>query len=138
MPDTDAYLFFNGNCAEAMRSYEKILAGKLELIPVGDTPPGDFPPNVSRDSIMHARLVFDGGSLMASDWMDKSAYPGMGGFAISLVYKGVDEAKKIFDAISKGGKVTMPMGETFWAETFGMTTDLFGTPWMVTGGSKPM
>ena len=44
------------------------------------------------------------------------------------------EAARVFDALAGGGKVTMPMQKTFWAESFGMLTDRFGTPWMVGGG----
>ena len=60
----------------------------------------------------------------------------MNGFALSLNYSSADEARRIFDALGAGGKVIMPMGKTFWAETFGMLTDKFGTPWMVGGGHQ--
>jgi PhnB protein len=138
MPATDAYLFFNGNCAEAMRAYEKILGGKLEIIPLAGTPSAKDLPNAKPDATMHARLEFEGGAVMASDWLDTAPYPGMAGFAVSLVYKNVADAKRIFDAFAQGGKVPMPAGETFWAEFFGMAVDRFGTPWMVSGASKPM
>ena len=41
----------------------------------------------------------------------------------------------MFDALAKGGKVTMPLQKTFWVEAFGMVVDRFGTPWMVNGGT---
>ena len=47
---------------------------------------------------------------------------------------GVDnaaEAERIYNAFTEGGTVRMPMGETFFAERFGMVVDRFGTPWMV-------
>jgi PhnB protein len=44
----------------------------------------------------------------------------------------------VFEQLSKGGQVTMPLEETFWADAFGMVTDRFGTAWGVNGGSKPM
>ena len=40
----------------------------------------------------------------------------------------------VFDALAAGGRVTMPLQKTFWAEAFGMLVDRFGTPWMVSGG----
>jgi PhnB protein len=55
----------------------------------------------------------------------------MQGFALAINYPSVDEGRRAFDALSAGGKVTMPMQQTFWAEAFGMCTDKFGTPWMV-------
>jgi PhnB protein len=57
---------------------------------------------------------------------------------LTLNYDTVAEAQRIFDALSAGGKVTMPMSESFWAKTFGMLTDRYGCPWIVNGESKPM
>ena len=58
---------------------------------------------------MHARLVIDGRVLMASDAMPGQPYGGMKGFSLSLAYPTVADAKKVFDALSDGGNVTMPM-----------------------------
>lgn len=52
------------------------------------------------------------------------------------VLSNADEARRVFDALSPGGKVVMPMAKTFWAEALGMLTDQFGTPWMVSGGGQ--
>jgi len=137
MPQIDAYLIFNGNCAEAMRFYEKTLGAKLEMMMThaespmaGQTPPG------SENRIMHARLNLDGRLLMASDDMPGHAYNGKHGFALSLMYPTADAGRPIFDALSAGGQVTMPYQKTFWAEGFGMLVDRFGTPWMVNGGPQ--
>ncbi len=131
-----AYLFFDGNCAEAMHYYERALGGKIEMsMTQADDPTAaaQTPPD-SPARIIHARLDFAGGVLMASDWMAGHAYPGMSGFALSLAYTTVADAKKIFDVLADGGTVTMPFEETFWVEAFGMLTDRFGTRWMVNGG----
>jgi len=136
MPQLDAYVFFDGNCAEAMRFYEQALGGKVQtMVKAADAPPQARPPGGSGDAVMHAHLVLDGRNLLASDWMDASPYPGMKGFAISLVYPGVDEAQRAFDALAGGGKVNMPMQKTFCAESFGMLVDRFGLHWMVSGPS---
>ncbi|NJR14216.1 MAG: hypothetical protein HC779_08820 [Phyllobacteriaceae bacterium] len=59
------------------------------------------------------------------------------GFAIYLETPNAPEAERVFAALSDGGMAQMPLGETFWAERFGMVTDRFGTPWMVSfTGSK--
>jgi PhnB protein len=128
------YLFFDGTCADAMRFYEKVLGGKLDLMTHASSPVADQTSPEMADRIMHARLVFDGGMLMASDWMAGQPYDGMKGFSLALAYPTVAEAKKVFDALAEGGKVTMPLDKTFWAEAFGMLVDRFGTPWMVNGG----
>jgi PhnB protein len=139
MPQLDNYLFFNGTCAEAMRFYEKTLGGKIEMMMThAQSPMAEQMPPGSADRIMHARLVIEGRVLMASDSMVGHPYEGMKGFSLSLTYPTAAEAKKAFDALSAGGKVTMPLDKTFWAEAFGMLVDRFGTPWMVNGALTKM
>jgi PhnB protein len=134
MLQLDAYLMFDGTCAEAMRFYQRILGGKLEMMTHAESPMAGQKPSDMADRIMHARLTLDGRLLMASDWMAGQPYPGMHGFSLSLMYPTPDEARRTFDRLAEGGQVTMPMQKTFWAEAFGMLTDRFGTPWMVNGG----
>jgi len=129
MIDVNAYLFFNGNCAEVMRFYEKTLGGKLRLVTGKDMP--GTPPEQA-DAIMHARLdLDDGGVLMASDWMSPDPYPGMSGFRVCLSYPSVDDASRAFDALAAGASIQMPFQKTSWSPGFGMLTDRYGTPWMV-------
>ena len=136
MPQLDSYLFFNGNCAEAMRFYERTLKGKLEMMMThAESPEAAKSPPGSADRILHARLIIDGRALMASDSMVGHPYEGMKGFSLSLVYPTVGAAKKVFDVLAKGGQVRMPMQKTFWVEAFGMLVDRFGTPWMINGGA---
>lgn len=134
MLQLDNYLFFDGNCADAMRFYERTLGGKLQLMTHGDSPMAAQTPPGSANRIMHARLELDGRLLMASDSMVGQPYEGMKGFSLSLLYPTVAEALRIFAALADGGQVTMPIAKTFWAEAFGMLVDRFGTPWMVNGG----
>lgn len=134
MTQLDAYLIFDGTCADAMRSYERILGGKLTLLTHADSPMAAQTPPGSENRIMHARLDLGGRLLMASDAMVGQPYGGMKGFSLSLIYAEVSDAKRTFAALAEGGKVTMPLQKTFWAEAFGMLVDRFGTPWMVNGG----
>jgi PhnB protein len=139
MPTIDPYLIFDGNCAEAMRHYERVLGGKLEvLMTQGESPMKDHCAPGDANRIMHARLKVQDRLLMASDSMGGDAYEGQKGVAIAIAYPGTAEAGKAFDALAQGGQVTMPMMPTFWAESFGMLTDRFGTSWMVSGGPKPV
>jgi PhnB protein len=134
MHQLNAYLFFDGTCADAMRFYERTLGGKLDLMTHAESPMADQTPPGSADRILHARLGLDGGTLMASDSMVGQPYEGMKGFSLSLIYPTAAEGRRMFDALAQGGKVTMPLDKTFWAEAFGMLVDRFGTPWMVSGG----
>lgn len=136
-PKLDAYLFFDGKCAEAIRFYHQILGGKLQaMMTYAESPDPQHCPAGSKDRIMHACIELDDRLLMASDTPEGQPYEGMKGVSLALSYPGVSEAKRTFDALSAGGKVTMPLGQTFWADAFGMLTDRYGTSWMVSGGTK--
>lgn len=140
MPMLDTYLQFDGQCAEAMRFYERTLGGKLQaLLTYADSPVPDQPGCTPADKnrIMHACLVLDGRMLMASD-VPPGMHRPMSGFSVALNYATAAEARPIFDKLSEGGQVVMPMGKTFWADAFGVFTDRFGTPWMVGGGLQPV
>lgn len=133
----DAYLFFDGTCAEAMRFYERALGGKLEaMMKFGEGPPGSCEEG-DEERIMHASLLVDGRRLMASDTVKKYPLEGHSGFAVALHVPSVDGARRAFDALAEGGKVNMPLDKTFWAEAFGMLVDRFGVSWMIGGGAEP-
>ncbi|MEO8201631.1 MAG: VOC family protein [Gemmatimonadota bacterium] len=133
MTQLNAYLIFDGNCADAMRFYQKTLGGKLDIITQAESPMADQTPPGSENRIMHARLSLDGGVLMASDAQVGPRYEGMGGFSLSLTVDTAAEARKLFSALSAGGKVTWPIDKSFWAEAFGIMEDKFGVTWMVNG-----
>jgi PhnB protein len=141
VPQLAAYLSYDGNCAEAMSFYAKVLGAKVDaLITYGQAPMGDgfaCPPS-HVDRVMHAHLVHKDFSLMAGDVPPGDTYKGIVGAMLALSYDSADEGQRVFAALSEGGTVTMPLAETFWADVFGMVTDRFGTPWGVNGGSKPM
>lgn len=129
------YLFFNGDCREAMTHYQRILGGRIETMIENRGSPAEsrMPPDWG-DKILHASLVYPGGALMASDAPPGRDAP-MGGFSISLSVESVEEARRVFDALAEGGSVTMPLEKTFWSEAFGMVRDRHGVPWMISGPS---
>jgi PhnB protein len=140
MTQAIAYLAFDGNCAEAMRFYERALDGKLEVLMSGaDSPMAAEIPKEFGDRIMHARLALPGGGLLyAGDTPANMPYEGIKGVSIAVDYASVAEAEKVFAALATGGHTSMPMQPTFWAKRFGMCVDKFGTPWIVNGEPIPV
>lgn len=125
------YLAFNGNCAEAFGFYEKALGGKITMkMTYGELPMADKTPPDQRGRIMHIQLEAAGAVLMGADAPTMYAQKPQG-FCISIQVTAPADAERIFKALSEGGKVNMPMAETFWAKRFGMAIDKFGQPWMV-------
>jgi PhnB protein len=132
MAQLDTYLFFDGNCRDALRFYEKTLGGKIDFMMThGESPMAAQATPGNKDRIMHASMTIGGRMLMASDAMAGDKYEGLKGFSMSLSFDTVEEGQRIFKALGAGGKVTMPMEKTFWAKSFGMLVDRFGVAWMI-------
>ncbi|GAB3419221.1 VOC family protein [Massilia agilis] len=130
------YLVFNGNCAEAMRFYERVLDGKIETtIRMADMPCPSGTPAGQGDLIAHIRLALDknGNMLFAGDCPPSMPYEGIKGVSFTLSYDTVEQAQRIFADLSEGGQITMPFAPAFWAQGSGMVTDRFGVPWIVNG-----
>ena len=122
------YVSFDGNAREAMEFYQSVLGGELKVMTFGES----GMPGPGSDKVMHAQLTSaEGYTIMASDMPPGMPHKGYEGFTLSVQGKSVEEGKRLFDALSAGGKVTMPFAETFWAKGFGMLVDKFGVPWMV-------
>lgn len=129
------YLHFNGNCEEAFRFYEKVLNGKIDRMMTFDEAPesAETSPKLGdewRKKIMHVRMTIGEGVLMGSDPPPKY-YSRPQGFQVAIDAPNSAEADRIFAAFAEGGQVRMPLQQTFWAERFGMVTDRFGIPWMI-------
>lgn len=139
----NAYLNFNGNCAEALDFYERHLGGRVEFrLTYGEAPPmpsdqADQPGCAGMDfpagwdaKIMHARMALGNTVIMVSD-VPPAMYRPAGGIEMTLNVDTPQEAERLFAALSEGGEVKMPLAETFWAEKFGSVTDRFGIPWLI-------
>ncbi|MGA7712569.1 MAG: VOC family protein [Rhizomicrobium sp.] len=128
----NVYLMFKGNCEEAFKYYAKVTGGKIEAMMIHKGSPAEAQtPAEWHNKILHANLKIGNTSIMASDASPGRQYKENGGFCVSLGVDTPAEAERIFNGLSDGGSVGMPMAETFFAEKFGMCTDRFGTPWMV-------
>lgn len=128
------YLNFGGRCEEALSFYHTALGAEVEMLmrfreSPDEPPPGMIPPGWD-DKVMHASVRIGDSVVMASDGgcTDK---PGFTGFSMSLSVADPAEAERRFAALADGGQVLMPLGETFFATSFGMLTDRFGVQWMV-------
>jgi PhnB protein len=129
----EPYLFFDGNCEEAIEFYKRVLGAETmvmrykespEPLPAGMVPPG------WDDKVMHANIRVGDAVFMASDGKSEGG-PGFKGFSLSISIDDVDKGRQIFDALAAGGQVVMPLGKTFYSPMFGMVTDRYGVLWMV-------
>ena len=132
---THPYLNFDGKAEEAFDFYRTVFGGEFTTkMRMADGPGSEKLAEEDRDRIMHISLPIDEGTvLMASDIM-----PSMGqkltegnNMYIMLAPDSREEAKRLFDQLSKGGEVEMPLEDQFWGDYFGSFTDKFGIRWMV-------
>jgi PhnB protein len=136
MATINPYLTFNGNCAEAFTFYKSVFGGEFRQISkFGDMPPmPDMKmPENAKDLIMHVSLPISKETiLMGSDANPMMGTVNMGQhLSLSIGADSKEEADKIFNGLAAGGKITMPIADTFWGAYFGMLEDKFGFVWMV-------
>ena len=137
MTTVNAYLTFNGNCEEAFNLYRSVFGGEFPYLGrYKDMPQEEGKKTDSKDAekIMHVSLPISKetmlmGSDTGGDWA--SNFSRGNNIAVSISTDSNGEADRLFNGLSAGGNVTMPMNKTFWGDYFGMFTDKFGINWMV-------
>jgi PhnB protein len=131
---TTPYLFFGGKCEEAVAFYHEALGAEVRaLVRFADLPGANAE---TQDRVMHAELGFDDGTIFASDGQGDGRQGT--GFAISLEARDDDEAERLFAILAAEGTIGVPLMTTPFASRFGMATDRFGTPWMITTPQAPL
>ena len=136
MAQVNPYLTFNGNCEEAFNFYKSVFGGEFRQISkFKDMPPmpGQIFSAEEGERILHVGLPISNETIL----MGSDAHPRMGTvnigqhLSLSVGTDTKEEADKIFNGLAAGGKVTMPIADTFWGAYFGMLADKFGFIWMV-------
>lgn len=128
------YLFFNGNCEEAIKFYRKALGAEVEMMmrfkeSPEPPPPGTVPPG-AENKIMHSSFRIGQTTVMASDG-DSADKPSFQGFSLSLSVLNEAEADRAFNALADGGQAKLPLTKTIFSPRFGMLEDRFGIGWMI-------
>ncbi|MBK8444709.1 MAG: VOC family protein [Sphingobacteriales bacterium] len=144
MATVNVYLTFNGNCRAAFDFYKSVFGGEYPYMGTfGEMPQGENSKPLSEEDakkIMHVVLPISKetclmGSDIGGEWTPN--HKEGNNFSISINAESKAEADKLFNALSAGGQVTMPLNSTFWGAYFGMFTDKFGINWMVNFDEEP-
>lgn len=130
------YLFFNGDCQNAVNYYREHLQAELHsLMFLSDHPATDDAPELPENAnelVMHAEFSIGQQTFFASDWCTQgSAAQTENSHMLALTLQEQSDVERIFSALSEGGKVIMPLSETFWSPLFGQVVDRFGIGWML-------
>ena len=128
------YLTFGGNAADAMRFYHSVLGGELTMQTFGEAKMAEKPEDENR--IIHATLKNDALTFMASDSQPGEPVKSGDNFSMSISGEDGEMLASIFNRLSEGGNIDMPLAKQFWGDTFGMLRDKFGIRWMVNINSQ--
>ncbi|WGW00741.1 VOC family protein [Vibrio sp. YMD68] len=123
------YLFFSGRCAQALDFYHKCFGGVV----VSQQRFKDAPQQIDGadpDWIMHAEFEAFGMRIMMSDGVLATERSG-NNMALALVFDDLGKQEKVFDKLSEGGRVMMPLSDAFWGARFGKVEDQFGVRWIL-------
>jgi PhnB protein len=129
------YLNFNGNTAEVMNFYKSVLGGDLTMQTFGEANMAEDPKD--KNLIVHAALKSGSVVIMASDTLPSTPSIAGTNFRLSLQGQDAKSLTDIFNELSQGGEVEMPLAKQFWGDTFGMLTDKFGMHWQVNISGPP-
>jgi PhnB protein len=145
MARVNTYLNFPDNTEEAFNFYKSIFGGEFSgngIIRFRDIPSSEGMPAIPEDSknlVMHVELPITGGHvLMGTDAPESMGFKVIMGNNVHInIQPGTrEETKKLFNALSAGGKITMELQDMFWGDYFGSCTDKFGIQWMLSCNEK--
>lgn len=133
MKNIEPFLNFNGNCEEAFKFYSAAFGQKISaLYRYSDIDEnGDFPESVA-NRICYINLpVTEYVSLIGSDSTDDTGYIAGGNVSVMVNVQDREEAKNLYEKLSDGGNIFMPLGKTDWTDLYAYFTDKFGINWMI-------
>lgn len=129
------HINFNGNAEEAFTFYRSVFGGEFaKIIRFKDIPNPGFPiPEKDENKIMHIALPIGSNVLMGNDVPDilGKVNEDENRSKISISAESKEEADKLFNGLSAGGTIEMPIADSFWGSYFGMFRDKYGIEWMV-------
>jgi PhnB protein len=126
-------LTFNGQAEVAFNFYRSVFGGEfIHVQKLKDMPSPQPIPEEEKEKILHIALPLAGQVLAGMDipWGRPESNAG-NNFMITLDTSSEDETATLYEALSDGGIVTMPLAHQFWGSYFGMLTDKFGIQWML-------
>lgn len=141
MTTINPYIHFNGNTEEAFNFYKSVFGGEFATVMRYKdlNIPGSISTESEANKIMHIALLIGKGSvLMGSDTPEALGKHNLNETRskISVGAESKEEADKLFNGLSVGGQVEMPIADSPWGSYFGMLRDKYGIEWMVNFDSK--
>ncbi len=138
MPKVNSYLIFNGTAEEAFNFYKSVFGGEFSSVQrykdMNGAPWMDKITAEEKEKIIHMSLPMNKGDVLMGSDSIKTLNPDEtkgNNYYVCLEPDSKGEADTLFNKLSAGGKVTMPIGDAPWNAYFGMFTDKYGAIWMI-------
>ncbi|MDR2516612.1 MAG: VOC family protein [Spirochaetaceae bacterium] len=127
----DVFLTFDGDCRKAVEFYAAVFKRPApeQIMTYGQNPGGSS--EQDKDRILYASMPMFGQNVMFSDCPSGIAYRKGNNIMLTIGLSDTGEIKRIFQELSEGGEVYMPLDKTFFSELFGMVCDRFGIIWQL-------
>ena len=130
MKSLQVYLHFGGECREALDFYKEAIGGEIKSMQTyGEANMAED--ESQKDRVLHSEFQADEIFIMAADGMQGQTVKSGNNISLNISVDNEERQTEIFNKLSKGGKVTMPLEDTFWGARFGMLRDKFGINWML-------
>lgn len=129
----EVYIYFNGNCREAVKFYAGVFRTHLQkILTYGEAPNPAFPmPEDAKNRVLHTLLEINGSKIMFSDCMPDMEYIAGNNMSVMLNYKDAEELKAVFARLAEGGEVYMEPQQTFFSKCYAHLEDKFGIIWQL-------
>lgn len=144
MAKVNPYITFNGDCEQAFLFYKSVFGGEFAHFGrYGDMPSTEdcqAADDDEKNKVMHVSLpISDETILMGSDSSDKYGHATAIGnnIAVSIDTSSKAEAEKLYNELSQGGTISMPLQKTFWGAWFAIFIDKFSINWMINFDEEP-
>ncbi|KHF40149.1 VOC family protein [Halalkalibacter okhensis] len=133
------YVILDGNAKEAVAFYEKALqANVIGIQTFGEMPENpNFPlPDEAKDRVSHAMIKVGDTDMMFSDTFPGTPHVVGNHVTICIMADTKEQATEYYQALQEGGKVTMPLQETFWSPAYGIVIDKYGVTFQISTESQ--
>jgi PhnB protein len=126
--DVQTYLFFGGDCGEALELYQLALGMEVLYKATYAEAPAELRPPGWSDQVFHATVRIGDSKLNLSDTNEQNRL-GFAGFALLVHMDSGEQVTAALTSLALGGRVEMPVQQTPWAKHYGIVVDRFGLTW---------
>jgi PhnB protein len=129
-----AYIYFNGNCREAVEFYANVFqTNQPQFMLYGDFyGESDFEHNeADKKLVMHTNLIISGSMVMFSDVHSGMPFIQGNNIGLTVLSKDENEIRSVYEKLKEGGTIIMEPQETFWSKCFANVTDKYGISWQL-------